>query len=125
MCFIITFFRRSCMCWLLTYFLILVQKQSRIICNWQKLCSCLFSGPLQPFLPLPLIKPSWLLSIPLKSNLSQGYAVCLHFTDISCFVFFFKTLHYFVERKMLHIEGVFRSLTLRIRLNPLPQNDDF
>ena len=44
-------FRRRYMCWLLTYFLVLIQNEFRVICDWlKKICSCLFVGPKLPYL---------------------------------------------------------------------------
>ena len=42
------FIRRSSMCWLLAYFLVLIQNELRVICDWSKICTCLFSTPPPP-----------------------------------------------------------------------------
>ena len=42
----------SYMWWLLIYFLVLIQNELRVICDWLNVlvCPCLFSGPLRPYL---------------------------------------------------------------------------
>ena len=88
------------MCWLLTYFLVLIQDEFRVICDWWKVCPCLFSESLLPHLHahlwrnylqalLLLFEPWWHWFTPLKINLPQDYAVCLF---LSYFLFQVKLL---------------------------------
>ena len=84
-------FRRNWMCLCLTYFLVLIQNELRVICDWLKSMRMFTSlGPLlhyllahlwRHYLPalLALIEPSWHCIIPLKSNKPQDYAVCPSF----------------------------------------------
>ena len=87
------------MCWLLTYFLVRIQNKLRVICDWEKVCPCLFSGAPAAIFVCTFMKTLFtgtaisnrtlmvFIYIPLKTNLSHDYAVCFFFKDISCFYF--------------------------------------
>ena len=96
------FFRRSNMYWLWTYLLVLIQNELRGIFDWLKnIYPCWFSGILLSYLVehlwrhlqalLLLNEPSWLLFIPLKSYLFQGYA------RLSFYIYFVPSFTMFIH----------------------------